>query len=767
MFEPESDDVRTIKALPLWQSALAAIVAPIVIAIVFGILGSKTNPLLMQIELILVAIGFCLTGILARSKLLGLLSIITAPISWIFLFIIDALTGGFIPNPFGLFSGLSGPISTIAASTTFQGVVDMEQLAEVLKQVAIVLDLAVVETIAIFLGFFLSTLATGLWTKKEGKLSILSVITKPIAAIFVVLLIITVPFVYHGVANFADGGASLFAGLVEFSDAFGGLGGSGGSGAQAGGLDLSDPNVIANLTAAAQRAAEMFRRSAIAFDQLQGNFLAVLLINSLFPEGTSYNGLNMHELPLILDISEILADFSSELPSLILGYNALVEGFDRTFTVLGESDLGGGLGGSVTATYDPNFKVGLINISTAIDYFNQSKSGVISALTKAQGILTQVMSGDTGELQIIQEILDEANAGYGIILEVAAGSVYFLNATYKTTLAIEDLGDSDFIGSHQWLDNAASDVSTANTTMQSIDTSGLNRNSTLPFWGTVEIIKDMTNLLSWFSLAAANSTDAYTKIENVLVALNDLDFNSSDILNYDFSPLSANVTSAETAYNAAQTNINTATAISASLTTKSYHEWIDGSLGPMLQDFSKMLTQFSGNVTAVGNLITALARTVNSVESFTTGFKLFNQTYTEAHTNATTNSGGNSTLESILFFQYFTNDPRTNQSDQLMDFAITNASQGWFAVSNAEVISNDVKTSWQRTLYYPSPPTDPDPDADPKSIAGLAQGIKDTIQLFFSAEDLLIQDAETFAALIQEFFAYMETINLTDIFGEG
>ncbi|MHA1973149.1 MAG: hypothetical protein ACTSW1_09160 [Candidatus Hodarchaeales archaeon] len=765
MLEPESDDVRTIKALAFWQAALAAIITPIIIAIVFGILGSKANPLLMQIELILVAISFCLTGILARSKLIGLLSIITAPVSWVILFILDSLTGGFIPNPFGLFSALAGPISIIAQSTMFQDVQDIQQILEVLKPVLIILDLIIVEFIAIFIGFFLSTLATGFWTKKEGKLSILSVITKPIAAIFVIILIITVPFVYHGVANFADGGVSLFAGLTEFADAFGGIGGTGGSGSQVGDLDLSDPNVIANLTAAAQRAAEMFRRSSLAFDQLQGNFLAVLLIDSLFPEGTTYNGLNMHELPLILDISEILADFSGELPSLILGYNAMVEGFDRTFSVLGETDLGGGLGGSITATYDPDFNTGLINISTAVDYFNQSKSGVLSALTKAQGIMDQVITGDAGELQIIEDILGEANAGYGIILEVVEGSLYFLNATYKTTLAIEDLGDSDFTGAHQWLDNAASDVGTANTTMQSIDTSGLNRNSTLPFWGTVEIIKDMTNLLSWFSLAAANSTDAYTKIENVLVALDTLDFNSSDILSFDFTTLSSNVTSAETAYNAAQSNINAATAISASLTTKSYHEWIDGSLGPMLQDFSTMLTQFSGNVTAVGNLITALARTVNSVESFTNGFKLFNQTYTEARNNATNDAGGNSTLESELFFQYFSNDQRVNQSDHLMDLAISNASAGWIAVGNAQVISSDVKTSWQRNLYYPTPPTDPDPDADPKSIAGLAQGIRDTIDLLEAASKL--SQAEGFADIIQEFFAYMDTISLTDIFGGG
>ena len=107
MFEPDSDDLRTVKALPFWQAFLGGILGPVVIAVVFGLLGSRTSPLLMQVEILLVAIAFCLTGILARSKLIGLLSIISAPIAWVLLYVLDLITGGMIANPFGLFSGLT------------------------------------------------------------------------------------------------------------------------------------------------------------------------------------------------------------------------------------------------------------------------------------------------------------------------------------------------------------------------------------------------------------------------------------------------------------------------------------------------------------------------------------------------------------------------------------------------------------------------------------------------------------------------------------
>ena len=117
-----------------------------------------------------------------------------------------------------------------------------------------ILDLVIVELLALFLGFFISTVATGIWTKK-GELSIFSVIMKPIAAFFVIVILILVPFTYHGLANLAYGGVSIGAGASEFMQAFG-L--STGVGAQNGDLvDFNDPAVIEELSLAAERAEKM------------------------------------------------------------------------------------------------------------------------------------------------------------------------------------------------------------------------------------------------------------------------------------------------------------------------------------------------------------------------------------------------------------------------------------------------------------------------------------------------------------------------------
>ena len=763
MYESSSDDdLRTIKALPLWQAFLAAVIAPIIIALVFAFLGAQKNALLLQLELILVAIAFCLTGILARSKLLGLLSIFAAPISWVVLFFLSSFTNGWIVNPYGLLSELAGPLTSISKTGILESVVPgFSDYVDIIIQAAIILDLIILEFTALFLGFFLSTLATGIWTKK-GELSILSVITKPIAAIFTILILITVPLVYHEIACFADGGISLAAGSAEFMSIFGSDFG-GGAGAQNEGflIDLSNPEVVENLTKACKRAAEWFERSAYKFDHVQGNFYTALLI-SLLPESDPTTGLNLQKIPLLLDISEILADISNELPFLILGYNSLVDGFNRTFTVLSTTDLGGGLGASVMASYNPDFNVGLGNISTAIDYFDDSKEGVLSALSTAKNIVTEVVIDETGQLGFLVDIVDQADAGYGAILEVATGAIDFLNATYKTTLAIEELGDSNFVGAHSWLANAAIDLDDANTTLQAINTSELGDvNSTLPFWGTVEIITDMTELLAYFSRAAANGTECYTKIESVLNTIDAIQFNGSDLdsINTALAPLSANVSEASNLFsgsNGAEDNMGNATALSDEFSLKSYGQMIDGSLKPMLNDLSNMLNQFDTNITEIGHLLKGLEGTVNAVDSFTKGFENFNNSYTQAYSGA---------ADATQFLASLFADPRFNQSEILMGYAIANASDAHTEIGLTSVISNDVKTTWQNRVHNPAPGPGVEPDPDGGSIAGLAQGVIDAIGLLKSVATL--NEAEENQELIQDFFESMDEINLTDVFSAG
>ncbi|MHA2329165.1 MAG: hypothetical protein ACXACR_11655, partial [Candidatus Hodarchaeales archaeon] len=717
MFVPESDDHRTIKAMPLWQAFLAAIIGPVIIAVVFGILNVKTNPLLLTLELFLVAIAFCLTGILTRSKAMGFLSFITAPISWAILFVLDMVTAGFIANPYGLFSGLTGPITAIAESGILPA---LEQYASVITTFAIIIDLAVVEFLAIFLGLYLSTIATGFWTKK-GSLSMIAFVSKPLAAIFTIVTLLLVPFAYSGVANLADGGVSLAAGATEFLGAFGGSLG-GGSGAQAGIIDLNNPEELEALVKASEKAAQWFKRSQYAFDHVQENFLISFLIDTIFPEGSNLNGLDMRKISLILDISEILASISSELPELFSGYQNLVEGFNLTFNVLSTTDIGGGFGSNfkgIESTYDPIFNTGLKKISDALDNFTDAQTGVVDALTTAKGIITEVIVDESSEFNIISEIIDQADAGYSIILEVARGGIFFLNATYKTTLAIEDLGDSDFSESHTWLADAAIDVSKANTTMNAINTTGLDPNSPLPFWGTVEVIKDMTNLLSWFSMAAANGTDCYTQMSDVLTTIDTLDFTGGGLntIITTLDQLSPSVTSADALFKAARDNIGNATQLSNSFTEKTYGSIIDGSLKPMLNDFSNMLTQFSTNITEVGYLVTGLTSTVNSLQSFATGFSLFNNSYIDERAAAGANSS--------LFFTNFNANPNVSLSQTYLSLSIANASAGYTSVGAATVISSDVQTTWQNVLYSPGPigTLDSGPDPPPTSIAGLAQGV--------------------------------------------
>ncbi|PWI47492.1 hypothetical protein CEE45_11215 [Candidatus Heimdallarchaeota archaeon B3_Heim] len=757
MFEPETDDLRTVKALPFWQAFLGGVFGPVIIAVVFGLLGARTSPLLMQVELLLVAIAFCLTGILARSKLIGLLSIISAPIAWVLLYILDLITDGMIPNPFGLFSGLSGPVGAIIETGLIPELADY---GSAINAVAMILDLVIVEVIALFLGFFLSAVATGIWTKK-GELSIFSVIMKPIAAFFVIVLLILVPFTYHGLANLAYGGVSIGAGASEFMQAFGLS--LEGNGAQDGELvDFNDPNVIGNLSLAAERAEKWFQESSIAFEQFQENFLVNILIDFLFPEGTDFQGINMQEITGILKIADVLALISGELPELFAGYQNLVGGFDLAFSVLGNTDLGGGFGSSVDslqATYNPSFDTGLDKIGYAVQNFTDAEDGVSGAINETKIILNEVIVGGGGDLDIIVEIIEQVGIGYGILLKIAEGGIDFLNATYKTTLAIEELGESNFTRANYWLDDAAGELSEANDTMQAIDSSGLDPNSQLPFWGTVEILKDMTNLLSWFALAAANGTQCYTAIEGVLEALTSLDFTGSNVLSTDWGNFTGNVASADIIFDAADYNIRQATDLAGSYTERSYGPIIDASLKPMLIEFSNMLSSFSNNVTEISYLMGGLSKTVLAIQSFTEGFVLFNQSYIDAKSVASNGSE---------FFALINADANFSRAEILMGYSRENGSDGWTEIDNATLIAGSVKTTWQDSLYYQGPPLSEHStlvtDVTIKSsIAGLAQGILDTIVFFKFLHELTEYEGNN--NIIQTLFDNMEDVPLDEIFG--
>lgn len=754
----EEEDMRTWKAMPLLQALVVAILIPVILTFVFTLVGSATNPLLMQIEVVLVAITFCLVGILTRSKLRGFLNIIAAPISWGILYLADSLTGGWIANPYGMISGLAEPLAALAQSSLLS---ELAGMMSIITQIAIIVDLIIVEFFGFFLGYWLAMLATGIW-KKDGSVSIISIPFKLIAAVVSIGILLTIPFVYHGIGSFADGLMSLGAGAIGFYDAFGGGLGGGGGGAQEGGtLDLGNATILDELSKIARQAEAWFRRSRISLKHAEENFFIRAVLNSFFPEGESFQGINMRKSTMgLVSISTILESISSELPALLAGYQNFAVGFDITFSILGQTSIGGGFGSSTEralATYDPNFVVGLNNLSAALDNFTDAQDGVLDAITGARAIVSEVIVDETGQFGIIIDLVDQVEAFFPILLNVARGGVFFLNGTYKTALSVEDLGAGEFSDANTWLNSAALDLGYANNTLQGINTSALDPNSPLPFWGTVEIIKDLVNLLGWFTRAAANVTDVYTRIDNVLFNLNNLDFGGASVLAYDWDPLSTSVSEANTIFDAAEFNIGKATNLSQSLSTKSYGPIIDGSLGSAVSDFSSMITQFTQNITEVDHLLDALEATVFSIQSFTEGFGLFNSTYSYAMDN----SGG----DGSTFLSIFTGNATLNQSKDLLGYSITNASNGWRAVDATTVIASTIQTSWKNVLHTPGYPFDPDPAPTGTSIAGLAQGILDTIALL--ADVLELANRGSNGALIQSFFETMESNDMSTIFGGG
>ena len=94
-----------------------------------------------------------------------------------------------------------------------------------------------------------------------------------------------------------------------------------------------------------------------------------------------------------------------------------------------------------------------------------------------------------------------------------------------------------------------------------------------------------------------------------------------------------------------------------------------------------------------------------------------------------------------------------------------NASSAWYDIESATLISSDVKDTWQNILHFPAPPTDPDPNATSPSIAGLAQGVLTTIGAFKAAGALASDPS--FLEIVQTYFEFMESVDLSAIFGGG
>jgi hypothetical protein len=377
----------------------------------------------------------------------------------------------------------------------------------------------------------------------------------------------------------------------------------------------------------------------------------------------------------------------------------------------------------------------------------------LNAISGASAIINKVITDDTGSFGVITDLIDQTQAFFPVLLDVARSGVFFLNGTYKTALSVEDIGASEFSDANTWLDGAAQDLSSANSSLQGIDTSALDPDSPLPFWGTVEIITDLVNLLGWFTRAAANTTEAYTRIDDVLLSMNELDFSGTSVLATDWNDLSSNVSAANTVFSAAQTNINQATSLSQSLSTKSYGPVIDGSLGSAISDFSVMMTQFTQNITEVSHLLDALEYTVFSIQSFTEGFQMFNNTFNFASDNS---------ADGPTFISLFTGNATLNESKDMFRYSIDNASLGWRAIDATTVIASSIQTSWKNILYTPSWPITPPTGT---SIAGLSQTSLDLIAALELLANYASKDQN--AGLVQAAFVAMEGNDLSDMFGGG
>ncbi|MFX1513532.1 MAG: hypothetical protein ACFFCQ_13185, partial [Promethearchaeota archaeon] len=179
-------EIDAKKRLPLIQAFPLSIFISVFLIIIFDLAGAKEARPLEQIEIILVTITICLTGILTRSKLQSLLNILVIPI----VYFIPSYLG--FHNPYEHFGTLGKekvPILLEAIDTYFsEAKIDTDAITGY-TDLGYVLDLIILFLIVLFLGIFSVILTTG-YKNDDGEISKLSVIGKPIALFFVFILIL-------------------------------------------------------------------------------------------------------------------------------------------------------------------------------------------------------------------------------------------------------------------------------------------------------------------------------------------------------------------------------------------------------------------------------------------------------------------------------------------------------------------------------------------------------------------------------------------------
>ncbi|MFW9994607.1 MAG: hypothetical protein ACFFD4_21360 [Candidatus Odinarchaeota archaeon] len=577
------------RAVPLNYAFLLAIVIPLAIEVVFSIIGAETNPILGQVELILVLLSFCLTGILTRSAKKGLLAVPAGLINYLILFVVPLFW-----NPYGLFTAVQEPLQSLVTA----GLLAPEQLA-LIGIFLIAADIVVLIILTFFGGLF------------SGGFSGAGVIGKVITGFFLIVLLLIVPFTYIGVAKGLEGGGYLLATAVEASTILDEMGTD---------IDeiMQNQTLLDEFNQRLRSTGDNMDKSADALGFVQQNFLLTLVLNL-----AGYG-----DLLEVLDIVRAAATFMETTPYLVTGFFSLDKGMLQTFDYLAQAPSGSStripeMNYKIAADYSSEFGEGLKFLEYAVGNFTEAEDGLVEAIQQIKEAL-QVQSLqnaiDSVNLDEVVAMLDQIGNSIPELFSVGSAATSFINATYEVSLGMEAIGENDFIEAGDWMNSAASHFTVASDILTNINLTDLWQ----PVVDAVTVFTDMTDVLIDVVSLGANTTTTFVAFEDV--------FAQMELLNkthpYKGTPLNQ---SNDDIWDAIESNLQTgstalinATTFLSSAETKLgiYGNKSYGTMAPfgaMFSQFSQLISQFSGNITDFAHAAAAASYTFSALKAFSIG----------------------------------------------------------------------------------------------------------------------------------------------------
>ncbi|MHA2496581.1 MAG: hypothetical protein ACXAEI_13950 [Candidatus Hodarchaeales archaeon] len=618
------------KAVPFLWAFIIAVVVTLIIDIAYH-LFLKDSPALAQIAILAAVFSVCLPGILTRSKLQSLGNVFVAPIAWA-----PQLVG--IDTPWGLFTNLGVLVNELLDIMERPGIDVSQSDIDTYRSVvsyAMFVDLVIILFMALIFGFFCAMIATGFF-HKDGSFATITIISKPIALIFV-LILLPVPIAYHGVAKVGESTVALAAGALVVAE----------KAEEMGEASVTNIDEVAD---AFQEAQDYFDTSRKAFDHAQGNFLFMIIMNQVGSTEVQ-EGVPIED---YIDIADAMLNalfyMTGAAPNLYGGVASLLDGMNQTFDGMGmESGVGratmttqSAQSVSQSSNLDPvTFAAGIDLLKNAISNFSAADPDLQRAFDEVEKIFEtsafQEMTEGSEDTASTLKALEALDTLIPTAVEMGNGTIYFVQATFAVLSAVEGLGNNQFQSARDHLVQASANFSIAASifgeALETLDPALAEADLTNPIWGGIKALANMTTLINHFTNAAINGTDTITAVNATAITLANLnlskaleDPNDPQVVQ-DWTYSGNNIDWAAANLTDAGINIGLATETAAGINATDY-----GSLTDSMHSFATELTNqlgtdsssgFWGNVTDFGHMMRAVNSTHNAMYTYTRGFNEF------------------------------------------------------------------------------------------------------------------------------------------------